>query len=429
MFEPQHHTIALGSETLADFLSSSREHYLNHVRNDSGKAKEWTIVMGNEAGDLDTLASSIAFAWLRTKILDQPSIPLLQMNRDDLELRAENLHALSLAGISRPKDQLFFITDVIDFHPFPSHKFALVDHNRLSSTFSPEEQPLVVAIVDHHVDENLYGDTAEPRIIIPSGSCASHITTLLDTVEIPPELATLLLSAILIDTDGLKPGGKAIDVDRKAAEFLASKSTFASSESALHTTETASSTSLLELVFIKSLSEELSSRKNDVSHLGPRDLLRRDYKQYDFVLPWHAAKPTIRAGLSTVPVKLEEWAADGNLETKGEAWMKERGLHVLGVLTSYRSATKGKRKREMAWIIRVDFPPTEGFDFEALTERLWNGLQADPVLQLKEHKKFAHGTLEPMLFPQLQVQIYMQDPHATRKVIAPVLKAIMEAQM
>jgi hypothetical protein len=41
-----------------------------------------------------------------------------------------------------------------------------------------------------------------------------------EIVSIPPELSTLLLSAILIDTKGLKAGGKAVDVDREAAAYL-----------------------------------------------------------------------------------------------------------------------------------------------------------------------------------------------------------------
>ncbi|KAJ3968718.1 exopolyphosphatase [Lentinula raphanica] len=431
MYEPQRQSIApAAAATLADFLSSTREQYLRDVQDASRKAQNWTVVMGNEAGDLDTIASSIAFAWLRTKVHNQPSISLLQMDRDDLDLRAENLHALSLAGISRPKEQLLFVTDLIDFHPFPSHKFALVDHNRLSSSFNPKEEPVVVALVDHHADENLYLDSAEPRIITPSGSCASHIATLMDTVDIPPELADLLLCAILIDTDGLKPGGKAIDVDRKAAEFLISKSSFALSLNTLQTNDTTPPTAPYEVDFIKTLSEELSTKKNDVSHLGPRDLLRRDYKQYEFVLPWHPDTPIIRAGLSTVPVKLADWAANGRLESESEAWMKERGLHILGVLTAYRGASKGKRKREMAWVIQTHSPPTDNFDYDALTKRLWSGLKADEVLDVKEHKKFGNGTLDDIQgnFSHLQVRVFTQNPHATRKVVAPVLKTIMEGQ-
>lgn len=381
--------------------------------------------------DLDTIASSVAFAWLRTTIFSQPTVALLQMDREDLDLRAENLYALQLAGISHPKDQLLFTTDLAEFKPFPSHKFALVDHNRLASTFTPAESPVIVAIVDHHADEALYTDTADPRMILPAGSCASLISSLFNNSELPPELATLLLSAIIVDTDGLRPDGKAIDIDRKAANFLAQKSTLASSLYPVDVVEASSTntSSLFDLETIKTLSKDLSAKKDDVAHLGPRDLLRRDYKQYEFVLPWHAAKPTIRAGLSTVPVRLEQWAVDGKLEVEGEAWMKERGLHILGVLTSYRGETKGKRKREMAWIMRTNSPPpgaSEEFDFDVLAERLWNGLESDLNLEVKKHKKFAAGTLDSTP-SQLRVRIYSQNPHATRKITAPVLKAIMEA--
>ncbi|KAF5392702.1 hypothetical protein D9757_000971 [Collybiopsis confluens] len=442
MSKPQHHTLAPVSTTLADFLATTKAQYLKDVRSGNGKAEGWTVVMGNEAGDLDSLASSVAFSWLRTHVSNQPTISLIQMNGEDLNLRAENMYALSLAGVSRPKDDLLFISDLSEFHPFPSSKFALVDHNRLAPIFVPAEFPSIVAVVDHHADEGLYEDTADPRLIAPSGSCASHVFTLLEAAksEPPPELATLLLSAILIDTDGLKPGGKAIDIDRKAAAFLAPKSTIASLlqsqgfVSSNDTASTASADSLFKSGVIQSLTEDLSTKKNDVFHLGPRDLLRRDYKEYDFTLSWHASKPTVRAGLSTVPVKLRDWAVDGKLEAEGEAWMKERGLHILGVLTAYRGAKKGKRKREMAWIVRTDSPPSysspdgDEFDFDVLAERLWGGLETDQILEAKEHKKFANGTIKSVKksFPHLRVRVYTQNPQATRKVTAPALKAIVE---
>ena len=47
-------------------------------------------------------------------------------------------------------------------------RFAVVDHNRLLSSFTDE----VVAIIDHHEDENLH-ITADPRVIKPVDFCAS----------------------------------------------------------------------------------------------------------------------------------------------------------------------------------------------------------------------------------------------------------------
>jgi hypothetical protein len=58
-------------------------------------------------------------------------------------------------------------------------------------------------IIQHHKDTQ---DTSR-----------TLVARLSPNLSIPPELSTLLLSAILIDTHGLKLGGKALDVDREAA--------------------------------------------------------------------------------------------------------------------------------------------------------------------------------------------------------------------
>jgi hypothetical protein len=40
------------ADTLARFLSESKEKYLNDVRTTPGRGGEWTVVMGNEAGGM-----------------------------------------------------------------------------------------------------------------------------------------------------------------------------------------------------------------------------------------------------------------------------------------------------------------------------------------------------------------------------------------
>lgn len=44
------HTTIAAPTLLVDFLSSNKEKYLQDARGIDGKAKEWTVVMGNEAG-------------------------------------------------------------------------------------------------------------------------------------------------------------------------------------------------------------------------------------------------------------------------------------------------------------------------------------------------------------------------------------------
>ncbi|KAF5365342.1 hypothetical protein D9758_005388 [Tetrapyrgos nigripes] len=440
------HTFSASPPTsvLAEFLSTSKKKYLEDVRAQStpSKADEWTVVMGNEAGDLDSIASSIAYAYFQSHSnpsKPNPIIPLIQIAKDDLNLRGENIYALQLAGITSPEEQLLLLGD-IPSSDFPSHQFALVDHNSLGSTFVSKDSvrpSRVLAIIDHHADEGLYTDTANPRVVQPAGSCASLITKQLflpiaqddqtQNQTLPKELATLLLSAILVDTDGLRPGGKAIDVDREAAAYLASIAVFNSSSS-----QSVSSQSLHETDSIRTLSQILLDRKQDVSHLSASELLRRDYKEYIYNVPWASQKPvSLKAGLSTVPVQIADWGLEGVLEREGESWMKERGLSVLGVLTSYRrsakSKGKGKHEREMAWIIRTDSLEDDSIDWDTLEEKLWKGLRASEELEVKVHEEFGEGTANGERGKNLRVQVFMQNPKATRKVTAPVLKGIMES--
>ncbi|KAF7319433.1 DHH phosphoesterase [Mycena chlorophos] len=394
---------------LSTFLASSKSKYL-------ADAKDWTVVMGNEAGDLDSVASSIAFAYIRSEIHKKPTVPLIRIAKEDLHLRAENLYALKLAGINDPATELLSVSE----YPFPqaatqTTSFALVDHNRLAESFHDGR---VVAVIDHHADEGLYVDTADPRVVAPSGSCASHIaTTYAKDVELPPELATLLLSAILVDTDGLRAGGKALQVDHDAAAYLTPLSTLASAAASLSATDSANP--------VQSLSDELTAKKLDVSHLGAWDLLRRDYKQYTYTLHWGAGTsapaPTITAGLSTVPVKLKKWGAGkGPMERDALRWMEQQGLVVLGVLTSFRAPKSGKHKREMAWFVR-------GEDSEELAARLWAGLEADEEIRVEKHKKLKLAI--PDTQQHIQTRVYKQgNAKATRKATAPLLQKIMESR-
>ncbi|KAF7329888.1 DHH phosphoesterase [Mycena kentingensis (nom. inval.)] len=406
--------------SLAAFLLQSKDKFLNdlHASESPSRGIEWTLAMGNEAGDLDSIASSIAFAWVRSEVHKKPSIPLIQTDKEDLNLRAENLYAFKLAGIADPAKELLTSSDA----PFSgTNSFALVDHNRLGAAFA-EGNPTVVAVIDHHEDENLYTETADPRKIAPAGSCASHVTMVYaKDAPLPTELATLLLCAILIDTDGLRPGGKALQVDREAVAHLLPLSTFAVGFSPEATLPPQ----------IKQLSDDLAARKSDVSHLAPWDLLRRDYKEYTYTLPWHADGATVKAGLSTVPVKLKACGGgSGALEKDALRWMEQQELTILGVLTSFRDTSKGvkrigkkegKHKREMAWFVRVR--DGDGPDADTIAARLWKGLEADAEIRVKLHKmkllvdaNGVHG------------RVYKQgNAKATRKATAPLLKNIMES--
>ena len=350
-----------------------------------------------------------------------------------MSLRAENLHALSLAGINPSKDLLY--SD--ELPPFPTDKYILVDHNRLGRRFieaSPNAR--VVAVIDHHEDEGLYTQSADPRmIVVPTGSCSSLVTRILSQASpdnLPAELAKLLLCAILIDTNGLKSGGKAETIDRESAARLAvrskiadahspTKSGFAMSTSSRPTSPPQES-SLQDLSVIQHLTAALQTKKNSVAHLSTRDLLRRDYKEYTWTPSW-ALSSTIQVGLASVPRSLKVWGpSESGFWSAIHGWVEERNLIVLGILTSFRDdskigSTKGKGKREMLWFIH------EG-DAE-LTSRLWKGLEQSKELKVKsvDLRKYG-GDGIPEGFA---VRVYKQgNADATRKVTAPLVRSIIE---
>jgi len=457
-FEPSPTSPAPDTPTISKFLSISKTNFLKDVKEDPAKGgKEWTVVMGNEAGgmlpdnfsysftdttvDLDSIASSIAYAWVLSEVKKTPAVALIQLERADLNLRAENLHAFKLAGLTDTLDELLTLSEISEFQPVPFEKFVLVDHNRLGTLVNRPEVK-VVSIFDHHDDEGLYLD-ASPRIISPVGSCASLIATQLPSEPLA-DLAFLLLSAILIDTDGLKPGGKAVQADRDSALILAPKSTIANSIpplSALSPIDHPNPDALFNAQAIKDLTKTLKEKKSEVSHLSPFDLIRRDYKEYTHTLSWATGSPAIKVGLSTVVSGLKSWASDGALEQAVVRWMRQRNITILGVCTSFRDtkkmsrkSDKGKHKREQAWFVLAETElaniPGQALTTDVLAKHLWTGLEAAATLQLEKYKRYKYLEKSSRLPPESRAKAYKQkNVDASRKEIAPLVKSLLESPL
>ncbi|KAI0791550.1 hypothetical protein BC629DRAFT_1287604 [Irpex lacteus] len=446
---------------LANFLAQQKAKYLEDVKN--GKGKEWTVVMGNEAGDLDSLASAIALAWYRTTIQNIPSISLSQTPTTDLHLRAENLHALHLAGLDPSAPPILCLDELPSHSPFPSHTFALVDHNRLLPLFthsaSSSSDVKVVAIIDHHEDEGQH-KTADPRIVkTPVGSASSLVALYIQADKrakevMPGELARLLLCAVAVDTDGVKPGGKAEEEDREAVGYLLSRANIAESSGLVG----GGGEELHEIPELRELTGTLAAKKGDVSHLTTRDLLRRDYKEYTLVPSSSSASTTttssnpsntqntILVGLATVPIGLSTWlhrvGAD-SFWAEAQEFVEERGLSVLGILTSFRDEEhptkkhkEGKHRREQVWFVRE-----RGSGGEGLAEKLFEGLKGAEILDLKKRRFSAdYGVKKPLWASgkegkegkegkKVRVKVWEQgNAHATRKVTAPLVRGIIEGQ-
>lgn len=413
---------------LSTFLKASKQAALNAVKT-RGSLEGWTIAVGNEAGgtlvgnpivvtkltrtDLDSLACAVAYAYyLHTRSNVHSVVPLLQTDKRDLHLRPENELALKHAKIDRD-DLLCFDELGRRAAQFAQAKLAIVDHNKALSVFGDAQ---VTAVIDHHADEHAHLD-AEPRLIEATGSCASLVALYfsqqqLAAASLPAELADLLLSAILIDTN-LKeaPAGKATHTDMQAVEYLLGAGALSASSVATPMSQAQED--------LRDRASELRKTKADVGHLPIDDLLRRDYKEYT-VNGVHYGLATIPLSLSRLLAKNENGATGWPLiQSAMEAYEKEHRLEMLAILTSYvRTTAKGNTKPARELLFHFVDP--------AKLKAVPAALEASEVLQVEPWNP--HDTSAPA-FDSATEHWYLVNQgntRATRKQVAPTVREAIE---
>ena len=230
-----------------------------------------TLVMGNEACDLDSIACSIAYSRLlaQNAAADAVVAPLLPIPREDLALRPDAEHALRQAGLldsSPPASPPLLFADEVDLPGLRRRlgprrlRLVLVDHNRLSPALEaadPELGLCVAEIIDHHADEGRYAERASAELgtrrVRVVGSCATMVAEEIDARGAallgpgaharahslglsgrppndsaddprknvyPTALARLLLGAILLDTANLTPANGRTTPEDEVSDFL-----------------------------------------------------------------------------------------------------------------------------------------------------------------------------------------------------------------
>jgi exopolyphosphatase len=292
-------------------MSNNMKTWLGSLKNKFSNTKQVTIVMGNEAADLDSMASAVSYAWyLYLSDINQSSFPLINIPRADFKLRTEAVYLFKEAGVEI--DQLLFAEDV-DLETLNNNgnlKLVLVDHNKLASSQSGLEKS-VSSILDHHADEKSYPSSALTDIR-PVGSTATIIAESFfkdqkDSIAGP--LGILLLGTILLDTVNLDPeAGRVTDDDAKAAS------------------------SLVKITGLdnKELFDKLQFEKFNVSSLGSYDLLRKDYKEWQM--------GSVKLGIGSVLLPVEDWAAkDPEIASACDRYLKERKLDVLLSMNAFTS--------------------------------------------------------------------------------------------
>ena len=168
-----------------------------------------TYIVGHNPPDSDTVCTAIAYANLKRQL------GINAEARIAAPPNAETAYALRYFGIREPQ----LLEDA------SGKNIILVDHNSFAQAVKGMEKANILEILDHH---NLIGDVKTSAPIyyrnMPIG-CTSTIVWLEyneANVPIPRDMAGMMLSAILSDTDNLQ-SSTTTDLDRQAVSDLEKK--------------------------------------------------------------------------------------------------------------------------------------------------------------------------------------------------------------
>jgi exopolyphosphatase len=306
------------------------------------------LVLGNDASDLDSMASSVMYAYYAGRARADENgpvyLPLINIPRADFKLRTEAVYLFDATGIEL--ENLLFAdeADLDRLQETNRLRLTLVDHNKLAPS-QCRYQELVEAIVDHHEDEGLYSQITS-RTIEPVGSAASLIAEkiLKDKPELIDEgTGKLLLGPILLDTVNLDPKEKRVTPKDEGIAGVLVKRTAADQ---------------------KALFNKLQFEKFNVSSLETYDLLRKDYKE------WQVG--AIKYGIGSVRMPLKAWIEkDPDITAGFESYLKERDLHLLLAMNAY---TDPDFHRDLAV-----YSPDAGLREKVITHLETSGLGLKPI--------------------------------------------------
>ena len=165
---------------------------------------EVTYVIGHKSPDADTVGSAIAFAWLLQQFgINAKAAATAAVNR-------ETQYAMDIFGMDQPE----ILSDAA------GKQFVLVDHSEYSQALDGMREARVVGIVDHHGIGDVRNTERIAVISLPVGATASIICQMyLDCgVEMPRDIARVLLMSILSDTKGMT--SNVTQLDRKVYDSL-----------------------------------------------------------------------------------------------------------------------------------------------------------------------------------------------------------------
>ena len=203
-------------------------------------------VVGHLSPDSDAVCSAIAVCYLKGRLGVECEARVAE------KINGETKFVLEKFGVDVPE-----ILDVVD----SGDEVILVDHSDFSQAVEGMDEAKIVGIVDHHKLGGVKTSVPVEALVRPLGCCCTIVKGLFDYYkeEIPKDIAGLMLCAILSDTVIFR-SPTTTDEDRKVVEELAG---------------------VAGVDDVEKLGMEMFRVKSEVEGVGAKELVRRDYKDFE----------------------------------------------------------------------------------------------------------------------------------------------------
>lgn len=247
------------------------------------------IVVGHKNPDTDSVVSAIAAADLMSK-RGVRAVPYAQG-----EATPETMFVLERFGFSAPQR----------LGKVAGRELVLVDHSDRGQAPEDLDEAKLIGIVDHHKLGDITTSSPLMMWVWPAGCSCTIIKNMYDfyNIEIPRNIAGILLGAILSDTLIFKSPTTTED-DKRAAKALAAKA---------------------GVEDLEAFGMEMFKVKSAVDGVPPRDLLFRDYKDFDM-----NGKKVGVGQLEVIDIALLDAARAGLKDAVAQA--KAEGRHTVFLL-------------------------------------------------------------------------------------------------
>lgn len=211
-----------------------------------------TYIIGHLKPDTDSVVAAMALEFLYSQKScfghDNPQAVVVD------PLNPETTFLFEKFGIKTPPQ--ITATDIQ-----PEDTVTLVDHNETSQRLTGLNEDQITEIIDHH-KANLNFNKPIFLTFKPWGSSASIVYFMMKKNQLTPDkkLASLMLAAILSDTVGFK-SATCTPKDKKLGQELAK---------------------IAEIEDLAAFTLEIFKAKSDISSLSDTEIVKNDYKIYEF---------------------------------------------------------------------------------------------------------------------------------------------------